>query len=157
MKRIFYLFFILVFFGCEDKIENRNNLFSIFALISISINSKPTETCFGFNNANCTANILEYKTNLKSIKILLNNKEIIESQITDQTQIYLQCGGGYFIPFQKNNEISSLTVYKLKDNYCGLKLFKTNNSVESYEMSFNGDLNTLTELNVGEYKFVPVR
>lgn len=141
------------------KKENNENFLQkiLLYLVVNTENSKSNKSCFGNRTESCTTVLLEYKTNLKSIKIFKNNTEVFESIITQDAKIYYNCQGGYKVPFQNNNYISSFEVYSLNGNYCGLKLEKRDGSNLQYEMSFNGDLNTFTEITAGEYRFTSVR
>ena len=107
----------------------------------------------------CTT-VLTYSHNVKSIKVHKGGIFSFENQLSLEDTNVGSCGTSeaYSISFKKNDlSLGSMVVYSLNGNYCGLRLNFANNKTETYEMSFNGDLNTFIEITAGEYRFVAVR
>lgn len=155
------LWFIIMNFciiSCKKTENEDNNLSELLVLNYLATSNNSKSSCFEIiEGISCPAAEFYRTHNIQYIEVYQKDKFIFESKINNILDGRCDTYEDYSVSLGKDQPVEWFAVYKKDDNYCGIKLGFPDDSSEKYEMSFDGDLNTFKELNVGEYKFIPVR
>lgn len=158
MKKIIILLIISMFSVCQKKKDTNEKNILLLSIVNYSNEQKYLEECFYKTLVSCPAVLPSpISTNIKSMQVFQGDNLLLESEIAVYSG---DCGSSskYRIEFFNNSQFSRLTTYmNRKKQYCAKRFTKADGTILTQEGIFQGDIETVTEITIGEYKFVPVR